>query len=1040
MYRPDSTEAVVQASRFLLGRRSLDDVLPGVGRSVPPLTYVEYMDTTKHRAALGYPVVSSSGLLVDLHRLVVAELGQCLADPDHIEDVEALSVAALSDDPYVRRLTELLIRAQAHGEHLRLDALIWLEVARMVAGLLNRDPALAEELRLAAPRGAAKGERYLVELLRLKGSDAARHATVERRVLRVLFARNDFAIRSTADVLGDAYSSPLYRAMVRNRILFTEKPGGLYQFFDLREAFGVRELAIPLADWSAISQLLRALAADAYAARGRGDASAEQDWFVSRFGTDDLLEKAGRLDIAELGATDASRDTDEFAGRVAWLMCLQPPCARYLLAHLEPLGMSKSARRLGLDRDLVKQLKAPGAAQSKVGPFVTAVEEVLRWDFLNTLRGFLSPVTRDDTGRLLLDGGALRRSVVAVDLESKTELYDRRRHGTVVVLDIAGFVTTAEELIGGQAQADVDFATLCVRQLTQVRRSVDMMRGRPELFARGRLIDVFPRALDALRYVALFRGAFEKNREVRPLPWEESRGNPFAAQLRAGLGTGDYVEVAIPSGGVGDGEPAADHPVGTPVELARRFVVPPGPSAVTASVVEEYDPLQAFQARVAGGRLDNRGLLSNAETFREVLQAVRIEGLPLWSKAAPDGSVAGRKIQMKNYRFELIFDDPATGRIVLVRRVESVSALSDFAAAGGVYEYLLMWPEEFATFLDRVQDRERHQPALRQRRAAGGATSPPAPRSRTRAPSAPVEPEPLPAAALNLPDEGDFDDQHLGRMTEAEQRLGMSHSDSLLGEPLGDPERDLTGGLSGAFDWGWGDDADGAAAPSSEIPPAPTPSFDFGAAPGWDAGSEEPAEAAPLEDDDPPRRGHHRGRGRARAVVARSPGGGSRGAHRPGRGVGSESVPGDRRSGGRPRRRCRSGPRRGTQGEAAGPPSRLRAGLPRLRLLLGRRARGRRQRGRGRAAIPRRLLRSASVQSSGRRPGVGSGQRRARLPAPQDPRELRAAEPHLRGASGGGGSAVPADRGAPRRGLRLDHLSGSCLPRARCWIRLQPSC
>jgi len=854
LYRTDSTDAVVQACRFLLGRQSLDDVLPAVGRAVPPLVYIEYMDTTKHRAALGYPLVSSPELLVDLHRLVVAELGRCLADPDHVEDLDALSASGLSDDPYVRRLTDLLIRSLSHGSHLRLDVVIWLELSRIVAALLNHEKGVGDAIRKHAPRGAAKGERYLVELLRLKGSDPARHATVKRRVLRALFARNDFAVRSTADVLGDAYSSPVYRAMVSNRLAFTEKPDGLYSFFDLREAFGVRELAMPPADWSALSSLLRAVASDAYAARSRGDATPEQAWFVRRFATDELLEKAGRLDLAELGAVGGGPETEEFAQRVAWLMCLQPPCARYLMSHLEALGVSRSARRLGLDKDLLKQLKAPGAIDARVGPFVSVLRDVLRWDFLNTLRGFLRPLTRDESGRLQLDGRALRRSVVATDLSSETEVHDRRRHGTVVVLDMGGFVTTAEELLGGDQQADPDFAALCVRHLTQVRRTVGMMRGQPELFSRGRLIDVFPRALDALRYVALFRGEFEKRREVRALPWLEQRGNPFAVQLRAGLGTGDLVEVAIPAGGVGEEDVTADHPVGTPVELARRFVVPPGPSAVTASVVEEYDPLQVFSARVAGGRLDNRGMLSNAATFREVVQAVRIEGLPMWSKAEPDGRIAGRKVGMKNYRFQAIFDDPATGRIVLVRRVESADSLNDFAAAGGVYEYLLMWPEEFATFLDRVHDKERHQPALRRGRP-GGSRDPDSRGFRVPAAGASEpEPEPLPAAAINLPGEGEFDDMQLGGVTEAEHRLGLGLSDSLLAEPLadlGDPGQDLSGGLSGSFDWGWGDEADTGSAAADA--PADPPGLDLGPAPGWDGGDltdpTGPVEAIETEPD-----------------------------------------------------------------------------------------------------------------------------------------------------------------------------------------------
>ncbi len=823
MFHSDSIDIVVQECRFLLNRRVLRSLLPDVERTVPPLTYLEFMDTSRHRTVLGYPVTVASRLHGDLLRLVVTELGLCLADPDRVEDVEGLGAEELRRDPYVRRLVDLLVRSSAHGEDLRLDSVLWLEVARAVAALLNHDAALLDELARTLPREAAKAGRYLVDLLRLKGSHPTRHATVKNRVLRALFARNDFAISSVAETLGDVYTSPLYREMVSNRLIFSEKAAGLYSFFDLREAFLVRDFGLELEEFVNLNRTLRAVAEEAYLKRGTGQASPAEGWLLDRFVTDELLEKAGRLDLADAGPTSSdSGDSEEFSHRVAQLLCLQPQAADYLLSHLELFGASRAvAKRYELKKDFLRRLKNPGELASSRGPYRAVLEGLLRWDFLNTLRGFIRDVEQQPGGRHAHDGRSLRASVVPVELDSEREMYSRRRHGTAVFLDISGFSDKATHLFGAE-DADSDFGALCIRQLLQVRRTIGLFRGRPQYFADGLLLDVFPRALDALRYVGLFRAAFEQNRHVHPRPWDDARGNPFAEGLRVGLATGDFVTVTIPKEEAGE---EMTQPVGPVIAGARSLVAPTAEDPV--GPLEEYDPLEVFDVRTTASGLANRGVVSLSQTFREVAAALRLEGLAVWTRAEPDVIVAGRKIAMKNYRFELIFDDPATGQVVLVRRLEhQPPGLAD--APGGLFEYLLMWPDAFQTFLDRVHETERHQPALRRRRLGGG---PSGPASRpTRRPVVPprraatldgpqpvlAEPPPaLPAQALNLPGEEDFQFPDADAASEIEQRLGLS-----LQEPVPPPPPDTSDDftvpsaaevvvpeddLSGGFDWNWSD-------------------------------------------------------------------------------------------------------------------------------------------------------------------------------------------------------------------------------------------
>ncbi len=838
MHYTDSLEAVVQRCRFVVGTGSLHELLPDLARSLPPLGYVEFMDTTRHRALLGYPVVRGKGLVADLHRLVVSELGRCLADPDHVEDVEALGADQLRGDPYVRTLTDLLVRASAQGDRLHLDGVLWLVVVRTVASLLSHDAPLVERLREHAPREAAKGEKYLVELLKLKGADPARHALVKNRVLRALLARNDFAISSVSEVIGDVYSSQLYRELVASRLPFTEAPDGLYTFFDLREAFAIRDFGLPYADFAELHGVLCSVAEDAYRAVGAGQGTPAQRYLVDRWATDPLLEKAGRLQVAEVGA---ATEAEDFAARVGWLVCLQPGSAEYLLAHLDQLADVKSvAKRHSLDKDAVRRLKNPGELRGHVAPFVEVQQSILKWDVFNALGAFLIDLKRDRSGRLQHEERALRANVVAVDLESAKELYSPRRHGTGVFLQIVGFPDKAARLLG--EKADSDFVALCVQSLMQIRRTIGVLKGEPRYFADGLLVDSFPRALDALRYVALFRAAFERNRHVRQRPWEDARANPFAEELRVGLGTGDFFEVTIPAGGLTDAVPSLPTPVGQVLTAARALVAEPatGGAGVTE---QEYDPLEVFRAGVVDGQLDNRGIVAFETTFREVAAAVRLEGLPHWSRAEPDGVIAGRRIQMKNYRFALIFDDPATGQVVLARRVEGASAGTEPA-----YEFLLMWPDAFATFLDRVHDMERHQPALRRSAPLGagrGSVVAARPITRAHRPQPPPSDPVVPAVALNPPDQHDFLAADEGGGIEA--RLGMDEDLSSAG--------DLSAGLSGSFDWAGGEPSTSglSALPEGEPGPEPHPAsaaYEFGPATGYEYGGE-PIAALPLEDSDP---------------------------------------------------------------------------------------------------------------------------------------------------------------------------------------------
>lgn len=818
----DSIDAVVQDCRFVLTTGDLQELMPQALEAIPPLATIEYLDSPRESAVLGLPVRHSPEVLGDLVRLVLGQLGRALADPDYQEPVDSLTSAQLQQDPWCRRLTGLLIRCLAHGGRAQLDSVLWLVVGDVVAGLLNHHEPTLQLVRSLLPDEAKKGERYVQDLLRQKGTSTSRHAQTKNRVLRSLFARNDFAMSSVSEVLGEAYGNPLWREMVSNRLVFSEKPGGLHTFFDLREIFAARSWRVEADDFVDLQRVVRAVVEEAYRRTGAAKASAAESWLVGRFASDLVLEKAGRLDVAD-ASSSMSLDGEDFPSRVAWLLSLQPAVVDYVVAHLDVLG---ATRLIGRREDVRKEFRARLKTPASLAPLVPGVHEVqravLRWDFLSALRGRLLSVESDEDGRLAHDGRQLRARATPMDLGSPTRLRDAKRHGTVVAVDIGSFgAKVAEQILGGpEAPApDPDFAVLCLRQLLGIRRNLDVFRGRAESFAGGVVTDVFPRALDALRYVTLFQAAVERTRLLRPTPWEEPRANPFASGLRAGLGTGSFVDLALP--GRGEGETVASRwfAAGPLLDAVTELASTRGRAAegsvsasqlIQAQLSGVHDPLQLFRVHSAGGKLDNRGLCSFAKTFKEIAAAVRLEGLPTWTPERGKDLIAGRRVVLKNYRFEMIFDDPATGRIVLVRELENPPTLPSGPSDGeGLYEYVVLWPDGFQTFIDRVMELERHQPVMGRRSSrdvplppsppsSPAGPPPPPPGEQPRNPTAPRIRAPAPAAhdapapgfaldgpsdlgALNLPGAADFQFPDHGAASDLEARLGLSLGDDGLG-------------------------------------------------------------------------------------------------------------------------------------------------------------------------------------------------------------------------------------------------------------------
>ncbi len=785
----DSTGIALGESRFATDIDVVRRLLPELDSAAPPLSLIEYLDGIP-RSALGWPVHASESLRRELFRFVVTAVGRALHDSDG-RDLDDLTLEGVRGEPYFRELATLLARCLAHGPTVRLDSILWLCISRMVARLLGRDEALLRELGAVFPDDVAKATRYLDELLRLKGSSPARHAAVKDRALRALLARHDIALGSS----GDGFDSGLHRLLVESRMIWTEQPDGLYSFFDLREAFLARKRGLDLESFLGLQKYLRATVDDAWRKRAAGSTSLPERWMLEQFVGEPLLERASRLDLAGLADTQE----DDYPARVAVIGSLHPGLSSYILHHAEQFQPSRAAvKRYDIGKDLQKLLKDGPALAGLTGQYVGVVEDVLRWDVLNTLRGFLHDVRPGEAGGWKEGNRRVRASARVLDLSHPTTVHSRRRRGTVVAWKLVGFdaeLRSRSSAEAGELPTGEDFEALCLRKILAARESLSVGGGRSDGFERGLGLDVFPRALDALRYAAVLQKSIAAEQRVRLGVGSEPALNPFARAVRLGLAAGPYTEVPIPS----EGPVPQVSAVGLAPDDAVALVDHSDDREFVGRVaVDEYDPLKVFDATVVDGMVINHGLVSNERAFLEILASVRLDGM---THAAPDRSavIAGRPVEFKNYRFELVFDDPVSREVVLVRRITDPALLH--GEEQDLFEYVLMSIEQFVSFHDRATDAARHQPVVRR------SSVPPdqAPRPTPSIPAAPPRADLSPPSSipeLAIPEAGAF---LFGN--------DMSASQEVLGERLGlrfedkpsasDSQAFLTGLLGGETPAQW---------------------------------------------------------------------------------------------------------------------------------------------------------------------------------------------------------------------------------------------
>ncbi len=718
-------DAVLAQCRFLLGREDLLRLVPDAVDLVPPLHEVSFRDGFEPRSLPGWGVVPPERLRLVFYRMVgegilpavqAAKAGDAAPFPD-----------IPSDDPALLVLTRLVQRARAHGPELNLEGVLWISLTSLVAGLLNSDEEVARNLGRDHPWEVQTHGRAYTDLLRLRGVDPVVYAEARSRLLLGMTARMEAAVDRVRSGSGEGEGNPeLLRALIAHRLVFTERPDSLYHFFDLRDGVRMLRLGLDGATAQDLGRVLRSVVEELILDPTHNGSEAQ--WFRREFLTDAVYDKATRLKVTDVLDADAAMQRTEeevFAAKVGWMLSLQEAPSRYLLHHLEHFPYLKAAtRRFAFSRDFLKRIQAPGAGSSLSVGWSEITRAVRIWDFFNTLRGLCIEVEKTPSG-FRARNREVARSTSLVDLSGDGDVYGLHRHGTVVCTALPDLVQQASRwaaLWGQEGRSareglDADGAAITAQKILRPRRQLERFGGVAQGFSGKDFVDLFPRALDALRYAAWFATRFAE--ETAGEGEQPKSDNPWGARVRIGLGTRDYLLLSLPrpSGALQDGERA----VGAAVEEARAL------AESASGLVDgggDEDPLGILRARLVGGHLDNRGICSLERTFREIRAQVRLDGLTHWTPQGKDVRIAGVLPVFRRYGFDLIFHDEASELVFLARRLgrlrESLSSVDEEAV---VWEYVALTPQQWGGLVRREMEsapRSREEQVWAPPQAGGG--------------------------------------------------------------------------------------------------------------------------------------------------------------------------------------------------------------------------------------------------------------------------------------------------------------------------------
>lgn len=724
MARFDTISLILERCRFLGSVRELDSTIPGLREAVPPLTELSLTEARVGEVLLGYPVVPGP----DLTELLAQFMGEA------VEDAFTGAVRGKSriqadmdrfqEEPYFTELVELVAETRAHGTVFRLDSVLWIHVSRMMTQFLHPTEEFLQWVRDLCP--GVRGEA-LAALGRLQEREANADSgllDVRRFVLRELIARNEFANRSVARLVGDDQPNALHQAMVANRLVFLLPPDYLRQFH-ARTLVSVKDFGLRATQVSDLVRAIRAIVEDLFEHRDDRALSGAEQFFASQYFDDEILTTADALDILRLPGGEGAAEGDaqsQLSYKVGWSLVFRDEVLRYLLSQLEQLNVRRAltGKHSEFSSKFLRTLNTPERLRGMQSRILELARQVRTLDFFDGLQSFLVEVN-ERGGTYFIGDQQLRRTAVPLDLGSYYETFRRNRAGTAVFIDLIGFTAKARDLFFGRTHGTAgqdmeknergELAALALERLFRARQDLNEFGGRPEGFEGDAILDLFTEPLSALRYVALFRRNFNDNLEVQFRPLSKAVKNPFATDgFRVGIATGEYTLVNVP-----DLDSAGElrvrlRAIGPSINKASRL------NTGKKGAMEHYltmtredarepttDPFDLYEVTILDEDLNNTGICLDLTTYDELKRVVRRNELPYWM---PHGDhtfeIGGRDAGPRLYEFDLVFHDPEHHDVFALRRLKRVPKLKGLSRAESVVtEALMFTEEEYIAFLEK---------------------------------------------------------------------------------------------------------------------------------------------------------------------------------------------------------------------------------------------------------------------------------------------------------------------------------------------------
>ncbi len=360
------TDSVLGACRFVSSRAQLDRLLPGLEFEVPVPQHLGVVGT-------GWAIRPPFALRVALLDHVAEHVRSALRG-----DSDAQS------DAYYRELEAALFDAVAQAPGARLDTLVWLWLLGEIPRILRSDPATVAWFEQNAPGRFHAQKPFLDDLARLASRNPGNYASVRRTVVTAIDAGHELLATDLEQRAGEA-AVHLLSHVALTPVLHLVEDGHFHSDLSLYPIFLGREGFVDDETFERTRRLIQAIVDTMWRRRAANRATPGERWALGFFASDDLVRQAQALDAAVLPGGDG----DE-AVRVAVLASLQPDLAEYLLHHTERFDIDPdTAQRYGVREDQLALLADPESLALRAAGYRDVVEEILRWDVLNALRGML---------------------------------------------------------------------------------------------------------------------------------------------------------------------------------------------------------------------------------------------------------------------------------------------------------------------------------------------------------------------------------------------------------------------------------------------------------------------------------------------------------------------------------------------------------------------------------------------------------------------------------------------------------------------------